>query len=876
MVTWIQHLSKRRRKNAAVPANTPSILFTVGVRYLLRRPWQAILMVLGIMLGVAVVVAIDLANAGATRAFDLSTESIAGRTTHQITGGPSGIDSTLHAELHRAGLVSGTIEGIAAAPIVSTYVRSSALGNRPIQLLGVDPFAEAPFRDYLARQVPLVDLAAFLTRPGAVLISTDMAERYELEPGDRFTLEVNAQPRDVFVAGLLAPTDNLSRRALQSLILADIATAQELTGRLDVLDRIDLILPKDDETVFAMIEAMLPDSARISPVEARTGTIAEMTRAFNINLTALSLLALLVGMFLIYNTMTFSVVQRRPLFGTLRALGVTRREVFGLVTGEALIAGITGAALGLALGVLLGQFTLRLVTRTINDLFFVLNVQSVEVPVASLVKGGLLGVLATVLSAAPPAWEAASVPPRVAMQRSGLERKARSVVTGLAVVGLALIAAGVGLLAIPTRDLITGFAGTFAVIIGAAMLTPITTAAFMRAVTPLMGRLLGILGRMAPRNVAGAMSRTSVAVAALMVAVSVTIGVSLMVGSFRHTVIVWLSQTLQGDVYLSATTLTATTTSIPLDRQVVETVEAWPGITQVDALRSVRVDSEYGPVQLNAARNPRYAEERLFRSAAGTPEEIHTAMEAGAVVVSEPFANRVGLPDTGGTVTLYTGSGPREFPVVGIYYDYGSTEGSITMNLSVYREHWADDELTALALRLEDDANPDTVAVGLEDALASVQNLVIRPNRALREDVMVVFDQTFAITAALQLLATVVAFIGVLSALLSLQLEKQREIGILRAVGLTVRQLWGLVMLETGLMGTVAGLLAMPTGFVISLILVYIINRRAFGWTLQMQVAPEPFVQALAVAVVAALLAGLYPAWHMSRRITAEALKFEG
>ena len=153
--------------------------------------------------------------------------------------------------------------------------------------------------------------------------------------------------------------------------------------------------------------------------------------------------------------------------------------------------------------------------------------------------------------------------------------------------------------------------------------------------------------------------------------------------------------------------------------------------------------------------------------------------------------------------------------------------------------------------------------------------MLVRPNQTLREAVLVIFDRTFAITGALQMLATVVAFIGVLSALLSLQLDKQRQLGILRAVGLTVRELWRLVLLETGLMGAVAGLLAMPTGYALSLILVYIINRRSFGWTLQMLVEPAPFVQAFGVAVVAALLAGIYPAYRMGKMITAEALRFE-
>ncbi|MCZ7544797.1 MAG: ABC transporter permease [Anaerolineae bacterium] len=861
------------------PPFLPRTLLHVGWRYLLRRPWQSALMVVGIMLGVAVVVAIDLANASASRAFDLSTAAVAGRATHQIVGGPAGLDEAHYTALRREGVVTATTPGVAAAPVVSAYVTSPALGDRPLQLLGVDPFAEAPFRSYLAGEdgVPVAGLSTFLARPGAVLLSTDLAARYGLQQGDVLTLNVGAQARAAFIAGLIEPGDSLSRRALEGVILADIATAQELTGRVGRLDRFDLILPEDAaraETVRARIEALLPAGARVLPVAARAGAVGEMTRAFNVNLTALSLLALLVGMFLIYNTMTFSVVQRRPLFGTLRCLGVTRREVFALVVSEALVIGVAGAALGVLLGVALGQAAVQLVTRTINDLFFVLTVQRVDIPAASLVKGALLGVLATAATAVPPAWEAASAPPRAALSRSGLEGKARRVTPFLAAAGALLIGAGGALLAIPTRDLFVSFAGTFAVVVGFAMLTPLITALLMRAAIPPFGRIWGALGRMAPRSVAANLSRTSIAVAALMVAVSVTIGVGLMVNSFRHTVAAWLEQTLQGDVYISATSLTATGSTTPLAPAVLDAVAAWPGVARVDALRFTAVDSPDGPINISAVDSPAYGEERLFRATTVPAADIWAAMRDGAVTVSEPFANRFGVA-SGGTVTLDTDRGPRAFPVVGVYYDYGSTEGTVTLALPVYRALWDDDALTALSLRLAPEADPDAVARALQDELAGVQSLLIRPNRALRADVLVVFDQTFAITAALQMLATLVAFIGVLSALLSLQLEKQRELGILRAVGLTVRQLWGLVMLETGLMGAVAGLLAMPTGFVISLILVYIINQRAFGWTLQLQVEPGAFVQALAVAVSAALLAGLYPARRMSRTVTAEALKFE-
>lgn len=846
-------------------------LLNVGWRYLTRHLRQTALMVLGITLGVAVVVAIDLANASAGRAFDLSTEAVAGRATHQIVGGPAGLDEEIYVQLRRQGAIRD------AAPIVTEYVSSPQLGDRALQLLGVDPFTEAPFRDYLIQpeNAQVEGLSAFLTQPGALLVSADLAARYQLTTGASITLDIGGQLRDATVVGQIEPADGLTGRALDGILLADVATAQELTGRTGTLDRIDLILPEGVGPAAERIQALLPPSARILPVQARSGTIEQMTAAFRTNLMALSLLALVVGMFLIYNTMTFSVVQRRPMFGILRCLGVTRREVFLLVLSEAFVVGILGAGAGLLLGVAMGQGAVRMVTQTINDLYFVVTVRGVQVAISSLTKGALLGIGATVLAATFPAWEAASAPPRAALSRSGLEGKARRAVTLAAAGGIFLLVVGAGLLAIPTRDLIVSFCGTFAIIVAFAMLTPLIMSWLTRVASYVAGRVWGPMGRMAPRDVTNALSRTSIAVAALMVAVSVTIGVNLMINSFRHTVVVWLEQSLQGDIYISGPNLAEARPAVVINPSAVQALKNRPDVARVDALRATTVDSPEGPVQLVATDNPDNGIERLYLSVDRPVEEVWEAMQNGAVLVSEPLYRRMRLPGRGGAVTLYTGEGPHAFPVLGVFYDYGSSQGTLAMSLSTYRQWWRDDALTAVALRLPPGTDADRLASALEGELAPLQRLLVRPNRALREDVLVIFDRTFAITSALQLLATFVAFVGVLSALLALMLEKQRELGILRAVGLTVRQLWGLVMLETGIMGAVAGILAMPAGFVLALILVYIINQRSFGWTLQMHVGPAPFVQALIVALFAALLAGLYPAYRMSRTVAADAMRFE-
>jgi putative ABC transport system permease protein len=197
------------------------------------------------------------------------------------------------------------------------------------------------------------------------------------------------------------------------------------------------------------------------------------------------------------------------------------------------------------------------------------------------------------------------------------------------------------------------------------------------------------------------------------------------------------------------------------------------------------------------------------------------------------------------------------------------------MSLEVYRRLWNDDQLNGLVLFLKPEADADAVTSDLRTRLKDFQNLQINPSGVLRQEALVVFDRTFAITTAMQLITTLVAFIGVLSSLLALQLEKAREMGILRALGLSVAEMRRLTFWETGLLGASAGLLALPTGYLLAWILVFVINQRSFGWTLQMHVYPAPFLQAFLLAISAALLAALYPAWRLGRMQTAEALRGE-
>ncbi len=843
------------------------VLWRATTRYLLRHRWQLALSVLGVALGVAVVVAIDLANDSAQRAFAHAAQTIAGRTTHQIVGGPQGVDEQLYRRLR---VELGVRD---SAPVIEAYGRLPQHEDMRVQLLGVDPFAEAPFRDYVGEGTTGDDVIPRLiaTANGVVMTETT-AQRLGVVTGGSVVLNIGGQARRLTLIGVLKLQDKTTRQALDNVFIADIASAQEVLGRQGYLSRIDLILEKSaaGAAMTERIRALLPEGTALLSAESRTENLSQMTRAFELNLQALSMLALVVGMFLIYNAMTFSVVQRRGLFGTLRAIGVSRRQLFMLILSEALVIGIVGILLGMILGVLLSQGLLQIVVRTINDLYFAVVVQDFSMSSLPLLKGGVLGVGATLLVALLPALEATATPPRAVLSRSHIETRLRGHLPWLVLAGALVVVLGAAVMSWPSKNLVLSYAGLFMFICGYALLVPAATVILIRLFQPAAAMVFGLMGRMALRGVVVSLSRTGIAIAALAVAVASTIGVGIMIDSFRGSVDAWLTNILPADIYVSP----AGPAGVDIKPAVVSRLAAAPGVLEVSNGKHVFIQNETGVTELFIL-NPASRSVAHVRFKSGEPAQVWPAfLDGGAVMVSESYAYRHDIK-VGDRIVLRSDRGPHAFPVAGIYYDYGSDQGVVTISRRSYEQFWDDRGIGSMGLFLAPGADREALIARLRDELENEQSLLIRSNRRLQESALEVFDRTFTITQVLRLLAILVAFVGILSALGAMQLERARELAVLRCIGLTPRQLWGLVVAESGFTGLAAGLFAIPLGLVMAYVLIEVINPRAFGWTMDLSVDSALLAQALLLALSAAVLAGLYPAWRMARTRPAMALREE-
>ena len=845
-----------------------------------RHFTQSALVVLGVAVGVAVIIAIDIANSSAQRAFAFTTRSLRGQATHQIQGGPSGLPLSLYVDLRKSLGVSRV------APIITGYLRSPELGDSPLQLLGVDPFAEAPFRNYL-RGLPVADdrgdfadLQTFLLEPDALYLSAALAERFGVELGDAIWLESGSSTRRMRILGLLTAQDAFSTATLENLLLVDIATAQELVGAPGRLSRIDLII--DEASGLSPIESILPPGTSLTSTVQAESALGQLTAAFRTNLSAFSLLALIVGAFLIFNTISFSIVQRRELLGILRALGATGEQLFAIFLGEALVLGVLGCVLGVGLGLIFGRFTVDYVTQAITDLYFTIQVSGIILDGATLARGILVGMLVSAVAAALPALKASRTPPIQSLRRSQGEEVANRVAGQLFLLGGGLWLAAYGLLRGLDigASLELGFVALTGFILGGAFFAPALMVLIMRLSGPLQERLFGFYGRLAPRLVMRALSRTGLAVAALTVSVSVIIGISSMIGSFRLSVIEWLEQSLRAEIYLASPTLGTNQPALNVDPAFLARVRQLPGVEWITHNRVMRVldaDRPESPaLTINAASGDVARGGRILRwSTLVEPEQYWTALEEGALMVSEALANRLNLAPPNNQLTLETERGPQNFPIVAAYADFSSDAGALLMARSVYDRYFDDPYISTVAIFLAKDADAAAISRELAQEILPGTGLSLRSFGELRDDALRTFDQVFAITLALRYLATLVSFIGIVAAMLSLQLENASSYGVMRALGMTPRQLWLLTFAQTGTMGWFAGVLAIPIGALIALLLVDVINLRSFGYSIPFEFPPTVWLGAFATALLAALSAAIGPAWQLSRLETATVIRAE-
>jgi len=828
----------------------PRLLLRAGLNYQWRHRWQALLALTGISMGVAVVLAVDLANSAARASFELSAAQLRGAATHRIVGSDGQVPQSFYTQLFTSPLHPPM------APVIKSTVKVHGQQAR-FELLGLDLFAEGNFGERLPRTVTTTAaLTDLLVNPQIVAISRSAAAQLNLKMGDSIMVDSQGQPYPLKIFAV----NEQDSVASSNLLLVDIATAQAILGQQGFLTHIDLIL---DASSASWVNERLPPALKLMDIDEETEGIVGLSASFELNLTAMSLLALLVGVFLIFNAMSFSIVQRRNLFGRLRSLGVQNFELYRVIFAEALVLALVGTLIGLLLGIWLGQGLTQIVAATVSELYYDVSAEAMQVNAFNLIKAIVLGIAGTLLATWLPAYQASQVPPLTTLSRAALESSRQKQLPWLAFMGVVLVILGLVVAFLIPGGLILGFTGLFILLFGAVFITPLS----LPLAHSLLRRLpLGAVWRMATRDIDRHISRLGTAVAALMVALAASVGVAVMVDSMRTSVSDWLEDLLNADLYIAAE-------GFQDGAFLPSTV-----VMQAPQMDKVTASSFYRDHQLSiAGRNVRLVAARLApQSRAGfdlvkQAEDPWLKYESGDLMISEPLAFRLHLLP-GQNLVLPTPQGEVNFRIAAVFRDYASEHGRIFMNLRHYQDLWSDQRIDTLAL-FHADQDSQALRQAALKKFGAEQALVFTAAREIFDQSMVVFDRTFRITEVLRLLSVLVAFIGILSALMAVQLERRKEFAVLRALGLTRLQVSTLILTESIILGLIAAMMALPTGLVMAWVLTDAIQLRAFGWTMPFVISLPPLIWTVLLGMTAAFLASLYPAWIASQSNPAPQLR---
>lgn len=850
------------------------VIRALVLRPIVRETMRTLLTLCGIAVGVGVVVAIALSNQSALRAFRESVEAVSGRANYQIAA-DAGIDENLLLQLQPF-----WTRGVRFAPVidVDAIIQPDQI---PIRLLAVDLLSDIHFRDYRYAEIlsggqpPPAAVYLDLFRDDSIIVPATFATEHRLRLGSPLALNVLGHQTTMIVRGILearGPATAFNG----SIGVADIATAQKRFGMLGRLTRIDLLVP--DERILPEIRRLLPAGTRLERPSRRNERVEKMLRAFRVNLFALAGVALLVGMFLVYNTVLISILRRRKDVGVLKTLGASPRQIFAAFLLEGLLFGAAGSALGIVLGNALAHAILRAISRTVNVLYVASQPESIALTPAIIVAGALVGTVLSLASAIQPAIEAARMRPSLLIQ-PGLQQRVRPLrrrLFGIAAIAAFIVAASMSALPPYHGIAVGGYAAVLFVVFGFSLLSPmIVTVAALLFRRPLR-TIFGTIGQLATASIRASLRRTAVATAALAVATGMMIAVALMVGSFRETVRVWVNQTVSSDLWLRPAKMLSNADAALFPAAIGEELKRVPFIAAIDRVRGkdlVYRDSiiAVGSGDLDVARGRGDLPMVAPRSASKALDE---ALRRNGVLVSESFALKFHMR-VGDVVALPTARGIERFPITGIYRDYSNDRGVVVMDRALYVRAFGDDAINTVIIYLRAGVNPEKARADLEAIFGPKYHAFAITNRQIRSEVMRIFDQTFVITYALLAVAIVVAVLGIVNTLTALILERSRELALLRVMGMTVAEVRKMILLESSILGLTSTTIGIAMGYALSWILIYVINKQSFGWTIEFHTPLRLIVVSSTVTFLAAAFSGIIP-WRLATRLSlAPALKTE-
>ncbi len=841
------------------------------LRHWQAAPRQSSLLVLILALGIGVFFSIRLANRAAVASFQNFTDLITQESDWLIQAPAGRLPEALLIEL-RERLGS---EAVSIIPVFETTAALPATDpNEPVgsretfQLLGVDLIAVRNLatartsepawfgqsREARQSETGSTHFWESFRNPRAVFISQALADREHLRVNGPLRLVINDQAVSLEVAGII-PLQRERPQAPPTLLIMDLPAVQALAGRKGFLSRIEFIVEAGASVAErrAALRQKLEEWSGgrwvvSSPVDRRESA-ATMTRAFRLNLTILSLIALLVGLYLIFQALDGAVVRRREEVGILRSLGVAEGWVQRAWLLEAAFLGLAGGILGVVLGWLGAQFSVRLVGRTVNALYYSTSVQHARLDASEIAAAILLALAASLLAGWLPARTAARTPPAQVLLRHNLPAAGPGFWSKewlgcvFVLVGFILEQAPPVRCAGGVRFPAAGYLAALCWIFGGGILGGWTLRKTGEALRPI-GSALAVV-RIAAGHLAKPSGRHRLAVAGLICAMAMTSGMAILVASFDGTMRGWIERTFLADLYLASSGAQSASSENRISADTWKQITADPAVEAVNVIQAREIQLASGKTVLSGA-DLSVMQQRMRLAWMQSPlssDIFSPEQNSGLALVSESFTERFRLR-RGDRIAIPTARGEKSVLIAGVFSDYGNERGSILIDRRHFAEWLQDDQASALAVWLRAGISAESVRT---EWLTRHPALRIFSNARLRSEILRVFRQTFAITYALEVVGVLVAVIGLGLTLGSVLLERRAELTTLRALGLSRTE----IAQATACEGAALALAGVAVGTIVSLalgrMLIYVINKQTFGWTLGFHL---PWLQMAALALL--------------------------
>jgi len=824
--------------------NLLELIKIIVLKNLKREKFLAVLSVIGVALGIGLFTGVKVASDKAVASFESDIRGVNPYTDYEILD-TSGID--FQENIYRT--VRRTAEDSFPVMQVNGYLPEI---KETVEIQGIDLIRTAKFLKMSPHEGNGFEY--YFRDLGGVIVTKSFAGRRSIKKGD--TLRAFVYDREF----PLKVADVIDAASLPSnTFIMDLGNFQEYFGKAGYLTRIDV---EADEKTVTEIQKILPTSITIGKKEVAIQNQKSLIKSFRYNLQFVSLIAILVGIFLLYNTIFIAVVKRRTEIGILRGLGASGKTIVLLFVIQGMILGVAGSILGILVGQVTAYFSVAAVEKTITTMYRTISISDYLLPKGDIVLALALGVAVSLIASAIPSLEAARVRPTESTKEGTFESRHRSRRKASALAGLALIVSGCAASYADYRYMpydfpFLAYTGMLLIILGFTLLSPSYLSMLLTVMKRPAERIFPSAGVITVGDMKGSIYRFSVALMSVAISSALIFALLTLIFSFRDSLKAWIKKNIAADVYMKPASCRSNFCFFPLSDELVRKVEGMHEVAGVDRFRTLRID--FQGRQIVAGFGDNEIRRRLGRMRPGDEGLITDHPGADRTIgVSKFLGIKYGLR-VGDTVELRTPRGRQRFVVYDIFSSYSTTSGFVYLDRKWLRKYWGLDDATQLGIYLKKGVDVAGFIGRLKDTLPPGFSLEITDTAQLRDQVLSIFDRTFTITYAIELISIVVSLIGVINTLMVLVLERKREISIFRYLGGSWGQLRLTLVLSAGIVGIAGILLGGIMGPMMSVIFIEVINKISFGWEIHFRIPVFYLALVTGVLFLVTLAAGLVP-----------------